>query len=338
MLSRIARQRNAASHLRVSNGRLVSPSLATLRFHSHLGRPNFFVNTSVNPSPDRLRQTSLQSNRHLATAADHSPVEQQPPYPSFENSSYTAGHRYDQPAQMASLFPPIPKGLNASSLIIIDDLLQTRPRALKKHKGIGGDEDEMMANLDISLKVGRMDRAANLITRLGEYFPIGSPEYLAIHNRYLEEMVSHMVVTRQQNLVLPLQRWFEVDMAHGGVQPDARTYAIMIRMALRMLHGAKRDRAVRRYWSFAKTAGVEEEVLAVPVLSELELGELSEVCLSHPCFHFNVMRYAEKELTLTHFFLFTRSVHLTFDVLRSVVYTQTLPIQVPNRSQMRSRL
>ncbi|KNG87835.1 putative mitochondrial DNA-directed RNA polymerase [Aspergillus nomiae NRRL 13137] len=279
MLSRVARQKNAASHLRVSNGRLVSPSLATLRFHSHLGRPNSYVNASVKVSPNRSRQPYLQPYRHLATAADHSAVEQTP-YPSFENSSYTAGHRYDQPAQMTSLFPPISKGFNASSLIIIDDLLQTRPRALKKHKGIGGDEDEMMANLDISLKVGRMDRAANLITRLGEYFPIGSPEYLAIHNRYLEEMVSHMVVTRQHNLVLPLQRWFEVDMAHGGVQPDARTYAIMIRMALRMLHGAKRDRAVRRYWSFAKTAGVEEEVLAVPVLSELELGELSEICSS----------------------------------------------------------
>ncbi|KAF7589346.1 DNA-directed RNA polymerase [Aspergillus hancockii] len=161
-----------------------------------------------------------------------------------------------------------------------DDLLQTKPRVLKKVKGIGGDEDEMMANLDISLKVGRMDRAASLVTRLGEYYPIGSPEYLAIHNRYLEEMVSHMIVTRQHNLVLPLQRWFEVDMASGGVQPDARTYAIMIRMALRMFHGGKRDRAVRRYWEFAKTAGVEEELLAVPVLSELELGELSEICSS----------------------------------------------------------
>jgi DNA-directed RNA polymerase len=170
---------------------------------------------------------------------------------------------------------------------------------LKKVKGIGGDEDEMMANLDISLKVGRMDRAASLVTRLGEYYPIGSPEYLAIHNRYLEEMVSHMIVTRQHNLVLPLQRWFEVDMASGGVQPDARTYAIMIRMALRMFHGGKRDRAVRRYWEFAKTAAVEEEVLAVPVLSELELGELSEVGPFFYSIHTLIFKHIRGLLILT---------------------------------------
>jgi len=80
-------------------------------------------------------------------------------------------------------------------------------------------------------------------------------------------------------MVLPMQRWFELDMPNGKVQPDAKTYAIMIRMALRMLHGSKRDRSVRRYWEFAKRDGVEDQVLAVPILSELELGELSEVSI-----------------------------------------------------------
>lgn len=135
----------------------------------------------------------------------------------------------------------------------------------------------MMANLDMSLKVGRFDRAATLISRMGNNYPVGSPEFLALHNRYLEEMVTNMIVTRQHNMVLPMQRWFELDMPNGKVQPDAKTYAIMIRMALRMLHGSKRDRSVRRYWEFAKRDSVEDQVLAVPILSELELGELSEV-------------------------------------------------------------
>lgn len=134
-----------------------------------------------------------------------------------------------------------------------------------------------MANLDVSLKIGRFDRATALIYRLGQFFPTGSPEYLDIHNRYLQAVISHMIFTRQNDMVLPVQRWFEVDMPKGGVTPDATTYASMIRMSLRMLHGPKRDRTVRRYWEMAKNAVIEEEVLAVPVLSELELGELSEV-------------------------------------------------------------
>ncbi|KAE8150605.1 hypothetical protein BDV25DRAFT_154124 [Aspergillus avenaceus] len=270
MLSRIARQRNVGSQFRLSNARRLTPSLASLRFHSHLGRPSTVVN--------ERSQRSYQSNRNLATATEPATVDQGS-YTSLGDVSYAVDNN-ESASHMNPLFPRIKRNYDRSSLIIINDLLHTKPRSLKKSKGIGGDEDEMMANLEISLKVGKMDRAASLVTRLGEFHSLNSPEYLAIHNRYLEEMVSHMIVTRQQNMVLPLQRWFEVDMTSGGVQPDARTYAIMIRMALRMLHGGKRDRTVRRYWELAKEAEVEEEVLAIPVLSELELGELSEICSS----------------------------------------------------------
>lgn len=188
------------------------------------------------------------------------------------------GANYEQSSQWSSgSFADPDPDFDTSSLIIIDSLLMTKPKVLRKLKGIGGDVDEMMANLDISLKVGRFDRAAALIQRLGKFYPFGSPEYLDLHNRYLQAMVSHMIMTRQDSMVQPLQRWFEIDMPQGGVKPDATTYAIMIRMALRMLHGSKRDRTVRRYWEKAKQAEIEEEVLALPILSELELGELSEV-------------------------------------------------------------
>lgn len=198
----------------------------------------------------------------------------------FDDSSYSAGKDYNTANQWASFFPPPPSDFDPSSLIIVDDFLQTRPKIIRKRLGMGGDEDEMITNLDISLKVGQFDRAASIINRLGHYFPVGSPEFLAINNRYLEAMVSNMILTRQYELTLPLQRWFEVDMPSANVKPDATTLAIMVKMALRMLHGAKRDRTVRRYWHLAKDQDAEEELLAVPVLSEWELGELSEVCPS----------------------------------------------------------
>lgn len=268
MLSRVARQKNALFHARQTTGRRALPSLTTPRLHSQSSRPL---------SAERPYRPSLQANRNLATTTDQNPIDQGSPYVPIDESHYSALR--ERSTQWNSLFPPLPQDFDGSSLIIMDDFLETKPRVLRKIKGIGGDDEEMMANLDISLKVGRFDRAATLINRLGNHYPIGSPEYLALNNRYLDEMVTHMIVTRQNNLVLPIQRWFELDMPNGGVQPDARTYAIMIRMALRMLHGTKRDRSVRRYWEFAKKNSVEEEVLAVPVLSELELGELSEVSI-----------------------------------------------------------
>lgn len=278
MLSRVARQKNAISLLRQSNGRRLLPSVAALRLHATSSKPALLTSPSVTTPNERSRRNSFQSNRTLATAADQSAIDQGS-YASFDDSLYAPENFFDPSQQWSHLFPlPPSKELDPSSLIIVGESLQTKPKVLRKVRGIGGDEDEMLANLDVSLKVGRFDRAATLINRLGQHYPVGSSEYLAIHNRYLEKMVSHMIVTRQHNMVLPMQRWFELDMPNGGVKPDATTYAIMIRMALRMFHGSKRDRAVRRYWQFAKQDNIEEEVLAVPVLSELELGELSEVC------------------------------------------------------------
>ena len=302
MLSRVARQKNALFHNRQLTGRRALLSLPPLRRHANLNRPL---------SLERSRRSSLQSNRNLATAADQSIIDRGSSYAPIDESPYSVTG--DRSAQWNSLFPSPPQDFDRSSLIIMDDLVQTKPKILKKVKGIGGDEEEMMANLDISLKVGRFDRAATLINRLGNYYPVGSPEYLAIHNRYLEEMVAHMVVTRQHNMVLPMQRWFELDMPNGGVKADENTYAIMIRMALRMLHGSKRDRAVRRYWEFAKRDGIEEDVLAVPILSELELGELSEV---------SIIEYATHTKTQSMLmFLDARFVHLIFNAWLLAVWS-----------------
>lgn len=274
MLSRVALRKYGLFRLRYSN-RL---SLGALRLYSHSSRPIPIIHTLAGDQHDRSRQPSFQSNRNLATATDQSAVDQGAYIP-FEDSSYAAGREYKPSDPWASLLPGPNTELDPSSLIIMDDYLQTKPKVVRRSKILGGSEEEMLANLDVSLKVGQFDRASSLVSRLGGYYPIGSPDYLAIHNRYMEAVLSNMILTRQHELVRPLQRWFEVDMPYVNVKPDATTYAIMLKMALRMLHGTKRDRTVRRYWELAKSQEVEEELLAVPVLSELELGELSEVRL-----------------------------------------------------------
>ncbi|KAL4920728.1 hypothetical protein BDW62DRAFT_198613 [Aspergillus aurantiobrunneus] len=273
MLSQLVRQRNAASQLRLLKGRSLLQPSARLRHHSHTSRTNSLQTSVGNHSSDTHRhRPSSQSSRSLATAAD--PVADQPSY--FENQPYPSDLQKDK--NWRSIFPPIQGDFDPSSLVIVDDALQTKPRQFRKIRGVGGDEPEMMANLELAFKVAHFDRASNLINRLREYHPIGSPGYLELNNRLLQAMGSHAIQTGDRHLVMQIQRWFEVDMPYGGVQPDATTYAIMIRMSLRMFYGPKRDRAVRRYWQFAKEAQVEEEVLGVPVLSERELGELSEIC------------------------------------------------------------
>ncbi|KAL1969645.1 hypothetical protein VTN77DRAFT_8198 [Rasamsonia byssochlamydoides] len=220
------------------------------------------------------RRPSLQSTRSLATAADNSVIDHGH-QSSFEDINYPISANKDPSTQWILPWHTSPWD---PSITIEENALQTKPKILRRINGIGGDASEMLANLDVSLKVGKFERAGSLLSRLSQFFPPGSPQYLDLHNRYLEAMVQHMIVTRQTELTWPLQKWFEVRMPQSSVKPNATTYAIMMRMALRMLHGSRRDRTVRRYWEMAKNDKVEEEVLALPILSELDLGELSEIC------------------------------------------------------------
>ncbi|OJJ97066.1 hypothetical protein ASPACDRAFT_123789 [Aspergillus aculeatus ATCC 16872] len=282
MLSRVALRKSALARVRVT-GRSALPSPATLRLHSQSTRPASFTNTSSTTiTQDRSRRPSLTSNRNLATAADQSALSQGSgsyiPFDtaSSEESSFPGDSFFDQ--KLSPFFRPHPQGLASSSLIIVNEAAQTRPKVQRKVKGLGGDADEMLANLDVSLRIHQYERSATLISRLKDCYPPGSPEYLALCNRHLNEIVSHMSLTRQHELIPACQRFFEVELRAHGLEPNATTFAVMIRMALRMFHGSKRDRTVRRYWELAKSKSLEERVLADSIFSESDLGELSQIC------------------------------------------------------------
>ncbi|KAJ5367259.1 hypothetical protein N7541_001200 [Penicillium brevicompactum] len=262
MLSRVARQKNAFLHLRRAQALRGSVSLSTTHIQPYSGNRPPLMSSSNHSLLERVRRPSSQAERHLATAADYPPIEAQ------------SADSYDQ--FMHTQF----EGLGQSSLVILDSTPQSQSKIFRRSKGVGGDETEMMANLDVSLKIGQFDRAAALIARLAHYHPPGSPEYLALHNRYLKGMVGHMILARDHSMVAPLQKWFEVDMPATAVVPDATTYALMLRVSLRMLHGARRERTVRRYWELAQNAGVEEELVGLEVLEDSDVGELSKICSS----------------------------------------------------------
>lgn len=270
MLSRVARQKNALLHLRKTHA---TRALAgSLRLHSSSSRSSPVATTQSVTLHNRLRRPSFQSQRNLATATDHLVVDHESQIPLND-----ALPSVDRPSFRAQPMLGTSHSFDTSSLLILSEVPQTQQKIFRKVKGIGGDEDEMVANFRMSLKVGRFDRAAALLNRLRGHFADASPEYLAFHNLYLKEMVDYMIVNRQHHMTLPVQRWFEVDLQAGGVEPDATTYAVMLRMAMRMLHGTKRDRTVRRYWQLAKQANLHEDLLAVEVLTDLDLGELSKV-------------------------------------------------------------
>jgi len=154
---------------------------------------------------------------------------------------------------------------------------------------INGDSSEVETTLDACLQVQRWDRAFALLKQLVHIHRPGSPDLLPAYNRCLEAMVVDMLISKSRTNVDRINQWVEVDMADAGIKPDARTYALKIKVALATLVGSKRDRTVRRYWEKAKEQDAQFEVAGLrDVLTDSDLGKLNEICPINIDFELNL--------------------------------------------------
>lgn len=286
MLPRAARRRNVFHQLRQSTEQLALPWLcpATLRCHTQLNRPETTSNTSAGPySEQRRRPSVFQPARHLATATDAPPLSQTGGYVPFENFTYGAaarGPRFEQ-----SEPPDFAQSLYDEPAIMIRESQMVTSPMFRRLKGIGGTVDDLTARFIASINCGDLDMAALSLDRMSKFPSIDPGFFLDLHNTYLESVVDQMINTRRSDealsKALAMQTWFEVKLPRGKtLQPDARTMAIMLRMTLRMLHGSRRDRTVRRYWNMVVEKQFETEVISMTdLLNDRDWGEISQVCL-----------------------------------------------------------
>jgi DNA-directed RNA polymerase len=173
--------------------------------------------------------------------------------------------------------------MDISKIIMIDNTVSLPPDRVRTNVRYGveinGDSSDVEITLDACLEVQRWDRAFALLKQLVHIYRPGSPDLLPSYNRCLEAMVVDMLVNRNRTNFDKINQWVEVDMAHAGIKPDARTYALKIKVALATLVGSKRDRTVRRYWEKAKEQDAQFEVAGLrDVLTDSDLGKLNEIC------------------------------------------------------------
>lgn len=284
MLPRAARRRNVVHQLRQSTEQLALPWLcpATLRYHTHLNRPEATSSTPASSHAEHRRRSSIfQPARHLATATDVPPISQTGGYVPFENYTYGAGaqsprfEKTESPAFAQSLY-------DEPAIMIRESQMVTSP-IFRRLKGVGGTFEELTARFTASLNCGDLDMAAVSLDRMSKFPHIDPDFFLDLHNNYLEAVVDQMINTQRSdealNKALAMQTWFEVKLPRGKtLRPDARTMAIMLRMTLRMLHGSRRDRTVRRYWNMVVENHFETEVVSMTdLLNDRDWGEISQV-------------------------------------------------------------
>jgi len=280
-------QRDGSRHIQPAYEQLRLPWLcpAQLRYDSQIRR-----RSTVTPSSTATPEGTIAKNptdirrplskRYLASAAGGDHRTALDDYVPFD-------HERLLPRPPPAAHPPWLQGRNRSDLrdlnqsnpLIINTSLATAPRRFRTHRGIPGDLEELHLTLDACLRVGNLQRSAALVQRLTRIYTPESPELLEAHNRYLKANVEHIIKHKDQSSLKALQKWFEIEIRLRDIEPDATTLALLLKASLQVSQRPKMERTVRRYMEFALHAQLRDEALSLPILTEAELGLISQVAV-----------------------------------------------------------
>ena len=230
--------------------------------------------------PVRSQKKIPGSLRGLASAAPFEQILPQDDHVPFEGSnspSSSAGSLYQSWAEAVQLTTL--QHFDPDSPLIINDSLTTTPPRFRSTDAITGELSDISPTMRACLQVGRFERATTLMRRLNQIFKPEAPDLLAAHNDYVRELSWKIVMSKDQQLLRDLQRWFEVDLRGRGVVPDATIYAAMIQAVLQDISPSKSDRSVRRYLHLAEEAGLRDQLMNVllAMLNAQDLGRVTRV-------------------------------------------------------------
>ncbi|KAK6438275.1 DNA-directed RNA polymerase [Oleoguttula sp. CCFEE 5521] len=211
--------------------------------------------------------------RQLATAADAYTPSQAAQYPppgyraaSPFKSSADLNVPWDASSVKAS--PPLSSLRPVGLPVLIDTSTMEEEPTIRVQSGIVGTTQDLVQHLHTSLRVGRMDRAENIVKRLAEMNGSASPEVVHAHAVFLEGMLGELLGLSRGSkdevaLAGKMAHWFEVEMYGKGVTLESEMLVTMIRSSLRVQSASSRDRAVRRFVEMARQLGDEmhDEVL-----------------------------------------------------------------------------
>ncbi|KZF23167.1 DNA/RNA polymerase [Xylona heveae TC161] len=287
MLVRAARRKaqyDAFRHLRLSPEPLYLPWLcpAQLRYISQLRTtsPLSLETPRSKLAKKRRLSTDTAERRNLATAVSEQTHFADPAVP-FEFEDFS-GPYVSQSKLQASFFDSenlsTLRNFDPSSPLIVNDESSLAAKRFKVKDGIGGGLADMHLTLDACLKCGSFDRGTALMRRICKIYVSGSQELLDAHNQYLEACIDYAIRKRDMDALKAVQKWFEVEMRSPDVEPDATSYALMLKATLRLLQGPKMERTVRRYYYMAEERNLGVAALSTNILNDAELFKVTRIC------------------------------------------------------------
>lgn len=216
-----------------------------------------------NISQDTYRPTFQRS---LATAIGD-PIRQDENL--FSNS-------YMHPLPRARLSDMRPFDPSAPLLLKIDNT--PVPRSRINMQGVPGGLDEMLSVFDACLQVGKLDRAALVLTRLSDKPIIPGHDLIALHNQYLRAAIDKAFEQPDSEWASSLHQWYELHIRGKELPQTSETVACMLKVSLLSAQGSRLERLVTRYMGMLPDDDAIYQVLTeVEILNQQDFGVISSI-------------------------------------------------------------
>ncbi|KAI0152408.1 DNA/RNA polymerase [Hypoxylon sp. NC0597] len=227
--------------------------------------------------PPRKRKISQDPHgsvfqRSLATAISD-PIRQDEI--SFDRLQSHATNNYIHQLPHPRLYDIRP--FDPSSPLLVKPQDDPIPRSRINGNGIPGGVDEMISVFDACLQVGKLDRAALVLTRFNDLDVLPAQELIALHNQYLRAAISRAFGQPDSKWAQSLHKWYELYIKGMEIPQTSETIACMLKVSLLSAQGERLERLVTRYMDMMPGDDIYQVFSEVEILTQQDFGIIASI-------------------------------------------------------------
>jgi DNA-directed RNA polymerase len=170
---------------------------------------------------------------------------------------------------------------NVNFPLVLGEQKPYPPKQRLNAMGVPGDLDELLSVFDACIQVGRLDRAALVLKRLGKLKILEPHKAMELHNRYLQGRVAQLVEEPRKDKAEEVHKWFELNIRAAELPFMPSTIAYMLKTTLLISDQKTQKARIDRYMSMMPQQGASEPLDLGNVLSDQDLATIAELCPSY---------------------------------------------------------
>ncbi|KAI0387872.1 DNA/RNA polymerase [Hypomontagnella monticulosa] len=209
--------------------------------------------------------------RSLATAISD-PIRQDDVHFDYAQSQISNNYVYPISPHLYDIRP-----FDPSAPLLIKAQDDPLPRSKINTKGIPGGVDEMLSVFDACLQVGKLDRAALVLTRFSDMGVLPGAELISLHNQYLRAAIERAFEQPDSEWAQSLHKWYELHIRGKGIPQTSETVACMLKVSLLSAQGSRLERLVTRYMDMMPGDAIYQVLSEVDILNQQDFGIIASI-------------------------------------------------------------